>query len=44
MPNFGSAWAVSAGAFVMVFGTLSVHFDPLTAFALSLAAMLVTKS
>lgn len=44
MPNFGSAWAVSAGAFLTVFGVLCTHFDPQTAFALSLVAMLAMKS
>lgn len=34
MPNPKTTWTVGGGDFIAIYGTLSVPFDPVTAFAL----------
>jgi hypothetical protein len=42
--NSKAAWAVGAGAFLTIFATLCVTFDPTMAFSLSLVATLAVKN
>ncbi|MEI7590332.1 MAG: hypothetical protein WCJ49_03350 [Deltaproteobacteria bacterium] len=42
--NFKTALAIGAGCFLVVFGELCKSFDPMTAFCLSVAALLTVKN
>ena len=44
MPNKKTSWAIGTTAFLTVFGALCVTFDPMIAFALSLAVLATVKN